>query len=471
MKKQNLNLNLAPSGLLEAVRSRTGETGVPLEREQRQMWEKAFGQDLSTVRVHRGSDRLLAALEASALCSRDQIVAGSQGVDPATLTHELVHAAQWLKYGSTADWQAGSISNRDDACEIEAESWEMAPTGAILHPCTAELARHVVGRRLILDCQITGHASPRWRGAPSEKDRVSKNDMLARQRSEAVAKYFEERLRKSLSSYKLQFRYNESFDDDSNIPNDTAVIGSLGRGQRDTIIEAKGNKQADDPKYRRTDLSVRVARVIQESMPVRVRKQWGHSTKTKWWRVGIGASASIDLGAGLTGLRVKITNMYDQEAAGVITAGGGGFGLKVTGGVSWSDDTYFGTDHEVGFEDFHGVHVRYTSAGIGLGIGYSWSYLTFYGMGNGAASINVGGGFKGLDLSASLNAGKLRLYSVPRDYIIEPMDVTEWESYTSEWTTNHSLQVFFPDGSADLAMGRADLDRFAAKVANDIQTQ
>src|SRR5262249_7879381 len=133
--------------------------------------------------------------------------------------------------------------------------------------------------------------------------------------------------------------------------------------------------------------------------------------------------------------------------------------------------TSFGTDEDVGFEDFHGCRVRYTSAGLSVGIGYSASYLTFYGLGSGAASIPVGGWNKGLDASASLNEGVLHLYRVPKDYIIEPIDVDAWDTYTSEWVTEHSVSLYFNDGSADLTPGRVDLGNFALRVAQDVQTQ
>src|SRR5262249_12418947 len=148
-------------------------------------------------------------------------------------------------------------------------------------------------------------------------------------------------------------------------------------------------------------------------MPTRVRQKWGHSTKTKWWYVGVGAGVSIDVGVGVSKLAVKLRNMWGQEATGSIGALGGGFGLKAGGTISLSADSSFMTDREVGFENFHGAHVRYTTAGVSVLYGYSKAYLTFWDLGAGAASIPVGGWSKGVEASASLNDGLLHLHSVP----------------------------------------------------------
>src|SRR5262249_30886568 len=156
-------------------------------------------------------------LGARAACWQDQILLGSSEPDAVTLAHELVHAAQWLKYGKTEGWIADKISDPADPCEMEAEAFcgagfqpaDPASAGSsraparlagrkacptVTQPRSAELALYTSSRRLIMDCKITGHASPRWRGAPNDQERIRLNDVLARQRADAVAKYFQERL-------------------------------------------------------------------------------------------------------------------------------------------------------------------------------------------------------------------------------------------------------------------------------------
>lgn len=331
---------------------------------------------------------------------------------------------------------------------------------------------------LLVDCQIVGHASPRWKSAPSEGERVHRNEVLSVQRANAVQKYFETAFKSKLKGYTMEFRYASILDDDS-VPSGTILVGATGRGQGESIVSAHGDKSADDQQYRRVDLSVRVARKNTEVIPTRVKNKWGHSTKTKSWWVSVGFSTGIYVAAGASYLIVRLRNMYYQTADGSCFVVGAGAGLtfkpldviRLTASVSFSDETSLYTDEPVGFEDFHGVHIRYTSATVALFGGYNWSYITFWGMGAGAASRPVGGWSLGgdLGLSANLNDGILLLHRVPSDYIIEEYDATEWQNNTSEWTTQHSLPIYFGDAKADIGPEKVKLDRFAAEVANDIQ--
>ena len=204
-------------------------------------------------------------------------------------------------------------------------------------------------------------------------------------------------------------------------------------------------------------------------MPKKVRKRWEHGTKTKFWYVNVGSSTSFDIGAAVTFVNLKLRNMYNQVAEGRITAGGGGVGLKVTGSpVSWSDETSFMTDEDVGFEDFNGVHVRYTTIGVALGVGYSAAWLTFYGMGSGAASIYVGGWNAGLDASAALNSGIMVIDKVPPNYQMEYYDTTEWTPVDSDWMSSQSQTLLFADASAVPPAGQ--IETFAGQIAANFKT-
>jgi hypothetical protein len=326
--------------------------------------------------------------------------------------------------------------------------------------------------RFTVDCKIVGHASPRWRDAPSESQRVGRNDVLSLKRADAVEKAFETALTKELAGFSLKFLHDVSYADDSQ-PDRTAVIGTEGRGQRDSLLLAGGNRANDDAKYRRTDLTVRIARATQDAVPTKVRRRWGHTTKTKNWYVNVGAGASGGEGVTVTVARIKLRNMWNQEAEGSITTGGGGFGSPINVVVhSWSDEASFVTDRDVGFDDFHGCHVRYTSLGVTVILGRSWSYLTFWGLGSGAASIPVGGWNAGFDVGATLNDGVLKLDRVPLDYQVDYYNTTEWNSIRSDWVTQHTFATYFADGEWALSYRTVnEISQFAADVARDIRTK
>jgi hypothetical protein len=176
--------------------------------------------------------------------------------------------------------------------------------------------------------------------------------------------------------------------------------------------------------------------------------------------------------AGFEFFRVKLRNWKGDEASGSVAAVAGGVGLKYSASpYSWTEEASFSTFKEVGFDDFHGTRVRYTSAGLVLGVGYNRSYLTFYGMGPDAASLHVGGWSTGVQVSLDTSEGILILDLVPGDYTIERYDDTEWNSVQSDWVTEQKLSVYFNDAQWALVPDQFNQIRaFATKVANDIRT-
>src|SRR5262245_61855604 len=111
--------------------------------------------------------------------------------------------------------------------------------------------------QLTVQCNIVGHASPRWKTAKSEAQRIENNEVLSKRRAEVVMKEFKLALEKELGKFRLRFVENVSYAENTQ-PDHTAVIGSLGRGQRDSLPLAGGNRKNDDAIFRRTDVSVRV---------------------------------------------------------------------------------------------------------------------------------------------------------------------------------------------------------------------
>jgi hypothetical protein len=304
-----------------------------------------------------------------------------------------------------------------------------------------------------------------------ESQRIGNNEVLSRRRADAVMKEFEFDLTKELGKYKLKFLENVSYADDIQ-PNDTAVIGSEAMGQRESLLSAGGNKTNDDARYRRTDVTVRIARSTQDAMPTKVQRRYERSTKSKFWYVRVGVSASVTAVAGFEFFRVKLRNWRGDEASGSVAAVAGGASLKYSASpYSWTEEASFSTSKEVGFDNFHGTRVRYTSAGLVVGIGYSRSYLTFWGMGPDAASLQVGGWSTGLQVSLDIAEGLLVLDTVPGDYTIERYDETVWNSVRSDWITEQRLSLYFDDAQWALVPGQMNQIRaLAAKVANDIRT-
>ena len=482
------DVSKVPMDLLASLRRQAKEPGRPLDRDRRKELEAVFGQDLGSVVLHFGNQHLLDALRARGVCWQHHIFLPSEDCDAATVAHEIAHAAQWLRCGGDGRARPGSISRPDDACEREADRFahgilmhRQATTAGVVEPRSAEFLLDSVSARLLVECEIVGHASPRWRAARSEQDRVRNNDRLSQQRADALAGVFAKQLREHLKGYSLEFRYNQTVADANSLPQQTVLVGAAGRGQRESIVLAGGNKSADDQIYRRADLNVKVARMTQEEVPTVVTSKT--SSKHKWWYVGVGLTFSVGYGAPTASfLRLKLTNFFGQTAEGSIVTGGGGWSyLPFAAAKSWSDDSSFITNRPVEFNDFHGCHVQYNSASVPVGVfyAYNWSYLTFRGMGAGADSIPVGGWESGIDFGGTLNEGILILDHVPPGYIIT--DQAGTVTNKSEWITTHNLQVFFEDGKADLSKSTTDLRsglpavagimRFAAKVAADVRSQ
>src|SRR4051812_5438445 len=325
--------------------------------------------------------------------------------------------------------------------------------------------------RLTVQCQIVGQASPRWKGATSEAQRVQNNEVLSRQRAEAFMREFKPALTKELGKYRLKFLEDVSYAEDQQ-PDQTAVIGAEGRGQRDSLPLAGGDKKNDAEIFRRTDVIVRIARSTQDAMPTKVQQSYDRSTKSRFWYATVGVSGSVTAVAGFEFFRIKLRNNKGDEASGSVVAISGGIGAKYSySPYSWTEEASFSTNREVGFGDFHGTRVRYTNAGLVIGVGYSRAWLTFYGMGQDTASLQVGGWQTGVQVSADFSEGLLILDTVPSDHAIERYDETQWQNIRSDWITQQKLSVFFETGKATLLPARAgEIRSFAAKVATDIRT-
>jgi hypothetical protein len=111
--------------------------GEPLSTESRAAAERTFGQDFSSVRVHRGAEASTSAasLGARAYTSGEHVVLGGDGDRPTTLAHELTHVVQ-QRAGRVAGTPMGGgveLSHPSDRFENEAR----AVAALDLEPSTA----------------------------------------------------------------------------------------------------------------------------------------------------------------------------------------------------------------------------------------------------------------------------------------------------------------------------------------------
>lgn len=343
--------------------------------------------------------------------------------------------------------------------------------------------------KIIVDCVITAHASPRWKAARNEQERVQKNEQLARERGQKVKGVIEQQLRTKLSGFDLDFKFDQTISDEDSLPKNTVVIGDVNRGQRDSIVATGGDTKNDEAKYRRVDVEVRIARKTEEFYPTEVVHKYDQPTKTKFWYVSVGGAVGLHVGAGVNLLFVELENMWNQKATGVAYAAGVGVGvsgigeaiskmtkdqlMRAAASASFSDATSFSTDNDVGFDDFHVRRIRYTSAGIQLIVGAEASYITFSNMGKGAESISVGGVSLGADAGVSLSTGVglLYLFNVPSDWIIREYTMTEWNSSTSKWVTNLSASLSFESGKSDVTKLMTPISEFTTKVEQDFRSK
>jgi len=325
--------------------------------------------------------------------------------------------------------------------------------------------------KLTVRVEIVGHASPLWKGAKTEDERVKNNDVLSKQRAEAFMREFKPALEKALGKYQLNFV--TASHTEGNEPDRSATVGTWGIGQRESLRKAGGDKTNNASIYRRTDVVVQIARSVQEQLPEKVTRTYQRSTKSKFWYASVGVGGSVTAVAGFELFRVNLRNNLGDEAQGSVAAVAGGVGAKYSfSPYSWTDEASFMTNREVGFEDFHGTTVRYTTAGLVIGIGYSRAYLTFYGMGPDAASLHVGGWSTGVQVSMDLAEGILVLDTVPSNYAIERYDTTEYHDWRSDWMTRQDVSIFFDSGESKLSPAAAkEIQAFALKVAEDIRTQ
>jgi hypothetical protein len=321
-----------------------------------------------------------------------------------------------------------------------------------------------------LRVKIVAHASPRWRSAKDAKEADKENLELSKKRLKEIRDVVDVRLQDKLGP-NVRIDYDLEYVD----PDQQGEVLMTGdaEGSKDTLKEAKGNRNANDPYYRRVEVYIddtsRTENYAQRSKPHTTHKV---HRKTTDWAVTVRMSSSITAGAsaGIISVRLKnrATGRYGDYH--LVSGGGGTVGVGVA--VPFDDSyTDFETDTPMGFDDFDGALTRYSTLGAGLVfVGYQRSYISFIGKGSDAQSINVSGWNYGahLDLGGSVTSGKLRPDggSGPSDYYDEDDPDVEVVPYESKDTKSDLFMAFFETGKWNLPpKDRTDLRKYVDQAA------
>lgn len=320
-----------------------------------------------------------------------------------------------------------------------------------------------------LTIRIVAHASPRWRGADNAKDADQRNLQLSRDRAAAVRAEIDALLRAQLPAAQVQ--YDVTYEQGEE-PADTVVLGAEAVGSQRTLQEARGNRRANDERYRRVEVFVEQINRQENYTGIDLMpSSTSVVKKTTDWSVAVTVNGSASLGGAVSILQLRLTNEETQRSAFATVVAGGGASPGVSASTPLSGGaTRFTTDGPVGFADFDGVAVRYTSIGAGLVfIGWEKAMLSFVGMGSGASGIDVGGWNVGAQLKAGggVVAGPLSFDgSTPSDEYTVPGPTHQWVPYETRGGHGAFQQVTFPTGESQVPGGALiELESFMEQVA------
>lgn len=323
--------------------------------------EARFGHEFGSVRVHHNAKAAESAQAIRALAytvGRD-VVFGPGAYAPETrsgrllLSHELTHVIQQrgVAPAPIVQRQPQSLASVVGISEVDEEF--------------SDQTTHSSPRYRI---RVVGHASPRWRH-PGASTPERPNFALSESRARAV----EDALRALFRAREHPVEFDLSCEV---VDSDTDSIETDWRGMAETLEEAGGARDANDPTLRRVDVEVDVLEPATETGGY--TEEVTLPTATTRWAIkadviegAVGAAGSMGQGE----LRNRETG---QTVKGRWVAGGGGGEIDLpipsVAPGSWTD---FETTHPVTFSAFRGTPVRLTSIAIGVGIGYGIAEFRF----------------------------------------------------------------------------------------------
>ena len=307
--------------------------------------------------------------------------------------------------------------------------------------------------RSSLGIRIVAHASPRWKSAKGPTDADKRNERLSRQRAQTVKGIVDAALRSALGS-NADIRYEVEY-----APGDEreglTTLGSEAVGSRETLVEAKGDRTANADNQRRVDVFVdRIDRRQEHA-----GRSGAPTTKTSLtdrWRILPGLSAGGAVFGGYGGISVRLINAdTGHEGFAHIRGWTGGTQAGIGAAASvGGDPVSFFTDRPMGFKDFEGQPVTFSSIGVGLVfVGWERARLGFDNLGSAAQELDVGG----WNVGAKLEAGITRLEGTfhfdnvaPSDEYTVPSQ-TEFVPFTSSERHGDLHTAFFETGASKLA--------------------
>jgi hypothetical protein len=292
-------------------------------------------------------------------------------------------------------------------------------------------------------------------------------------------------VRDALSGHDVEFRYDYSVRDPNREPGGV-VIGAESRGSRDTLREAGARgRAANDEAMRRVDVTVDLSSFTDTTVFTDLEDKHRVSAATRDWSIQIGMGATLQVGAGVSYFKFKLTNGLTKKSMdghGYVSKGGlaitsnkaAATALATGVSVSWGDPEPFRTREPANFSDFdyRSVYIRSHSLSLAI-IGYEIAKLTIFRLPGGDVwGIDIGGwtsGKAGIDL-ASLGYGLMWLEGDPRPYnsYLKKSERSETSEYQSSASESHRHAVRFETGKAtiDAAQAAALKEYVGKSVAN-----
>ena len=282
--------------------------------------------------------------------------------------------------------------------------------------------------------RVVGHASPRWRH-PGSSDAEQKNFELSTRRAQAV----EDALRSLFQNRDIPVEFEMS----SVVKDaDTNTLDVNSKGMQDTLGEAGGDLDSDDPQLRRVDIEIDV---LETDIDL------GGSTElvtlptaTTRWEIKaeiVEGAAGAALLKGQGELRNRDTGQ-SVKGSWMGYGGGGGIDLPIPS-VSSSGWKRFRTTSPVTFESFKGSPVRVTSFAIGLAFGYGWVKLTFVDLMDSPVKLN-GATFNQWGAGGSVTSGP---WSFTEEIPDPPQEAQEQAiAYETPVGSQYGLRVLFDTG-------------------------
>lgn len=322
--------------------------------------------------------------------------------------------------------------------------------------------------RTVAKIEITGHASPRWRGARTARAADDKNWELAERRAEAARMEVESQLIELLPDHQLQFEYRfkrgseaatsapiQALDEPADVGLDVAAVGSS-----ETLTEAgRRGRTANDEAMRRVDVKVTLHDETETDVEETIKRSERKRGDTRDWALRVAGQAGAEAVAKAGGILVQLrNNKTGAEGTFAGSEAGGAIGVGVNiAKTSWPSFENFETPEPMSFADFSGA--RFTiESGFGIAIGVGWEsaqlfFLTFPG-GKPVprGPIDVGGvSFGGIGIGlGGQTLGWMGLTNNPSEEYTETTYRKEQRTFESFAQQSQSHRLYFDTGKAEL---------------------